>query len=52
MSTWLIVLTLILLSPIWIPMGIILVTFIFGFIAVIIVCILSAIFELFELFKV
>lgn len=50
MSTWLIV--LILLSPIWIPMGIILVTFIFGFIAVIIVCILSAIFELFELFNV
>lgn len=48
MSTWLIVLILILLSPIWIPMGIILVTFIFGFISVIIVCILSAIFELFN----
>lgn len=48
MSTWLIVLILILLSPIWIPMGIILVTFIFGFISVIIVCILSAIFELFK----
>ena len=52
MSTWLIVVILILLSPIWIPMGIILVTFIFGFISVVIVCILSAIFELFELFKV
>ena len=48
MSTWLIVVILILLSPIWIPMGIILVTFIFGFISVIIVCILSAIFELFN----
>ena len=48
MSTWLIVLILILLSPIWIPMGIILVTFIFGFISVVIVCILSAIFELFN----
>ena len=48
MSTWLIVLILILLSPIWIPMGIILVTFIFGFISVIIVCILSEIFELFN----
>ena len=52
MSTWLIVFILILLSPIWIPMGIILVTCIFGFISVIIVCILSAIFELFELFNV
>ena len=49
MSTWLIVFILILLSPIWIPMGIILVTCIFGFISVIIVCILSAIFELFNL---
>lgn len=48
MSTWLIVVILILLSPIWIPMGIILVTFIFGFISVVIVCILSAIFELFN----
>ena len=48
MSTWLIVVILILLSPIWIPMGIILITFIFGFITVIIVCILSAIFELFN----
>ena len=48
MSTWLIVIILILLSPIWIPMGIILVTFIFGFISVVIVCILSAIFELFN----
>ena len=48
MSTWLIVVILILLSPIWIPMGIILVTFIFGFISVVIVCILSAIFELFK----
>ena len=48
MSTWLIVFILILLSPIWIPMGIILVTCIFGFISVIIVYILSAIFELFN----
>ena len=52
MNTWIIVFILILLSPIWVPMGIILVTFIFGFIAVIVVCILSAIFELFELFNV
>ena len=49
MSTWLIILILILLSPIWIPMGTILVTFIFGFITTIIVCILSAIFELFNI---
>jgi hypothetical protein len=48
MSTWLIVFILILLSPIWVPMGIILVTCIFGFISIIIVCILSAIFELFN----
>ena len=48
MSTWLIIVILILLSPIWIPMGIILVTFILGFISVVIVCILSAIFELFN----
>lgn len=49
MNTWVIVFILILLSPIWVPMGIILVTCIFGFIAIVIVCILSAIFELFNI---
>ena len=49
MNTWIIVFILILLSPIWVPMGILLVACVLGFIAIIIVGILSAIFELFNI---